>query len=404
MKFCLVLCVLFGACYGLIGDAFGGSHVIVAYDVSQSMIFTGDKVWLREKDVKRLNGYVTDILFVAPPTEQAEDDVIINKLPPEPLYKEADKLSFFLFAEFPLILETQMFLKRGQFSWKLAPNLEHFNGVSSFLHRAEMKVYELTEIFYAFNLKSESTYWVLISDKDEDRGVEGRETLPQELHKLAALKEGYTTRLVYQLLVNRHVFLEVYRILPKGVTPAPAVVKQTSPTKTVPVPRKRSPVARKNSAPNPLPAILITLLFIAMIGGVAIVLLVLRKKQGGEISFQLRTVGDVFPKQENFTLRKWQTLGFAENGRYDWNDFTFDVVNVSHFLVNKDGILVLQTVDGKIQGKEEVLAMSDHFTLTDSNGREVEIYVNSFSSAEEENEEFDRSGRGVDRDRDPLSY
>ena len=207
-----------------------GNHLIVAYDISGSMyrlkdrrLPSGYKYFMKEEDFDRLTKYLVRLIFVGPPENILPNDARISgKLDPKPLYTPSDKLSLFTFhSSHQEILKMQPGVSKTHFEEQL-PDLwgkNPFIGLESFVYRAEIHIYELAEQFYKSNSSKEITYWIMVSDSDEDTSTT-YEKNPDELKKLAKLKEKYNTESMYYLLVNRHVDIYVYRMVPKG-TPRP---------------------------------------------------------------------------------------------------------------------------------------------------------------------------------------
>ena len=204
-----------------------GNHVIIAYDISGSMYRlrdkSGYKVFMKEEDFDRLNKYLLRLIFVGPPGSILPNDAeISSRLEPQPLYTTSDHISLFTFhASQNDILKMQTAVSQEHLEEKL-PNLwkqNPFTGKESFVSRAEIHIYELSEQFYDAN-PGEITYWIMVSDYDEDISTK-YEKNPTEMKKLANLEEQYGTDAVYHLLVNRHVEVKVYRMLPMGATAPP---------------------------------------------------------------------------------------------------------------------------------------------------------------------------------------
>jgi len=223
LNLCLLLVMIFPA---------WGNHVIIAYDVSGSMHRlrngSGYKVFMKEEDFDRLNKYLLRLIFVGPPGSILPNDAeISSRLEPKPLYTPSDHLSLFTFHT-PQndILKIQTGVSQTHLEEQL-PNLwgqNPFTGKESFVSRAEIHIYELAEQFYSSN-PGEITYWIMVSDYDEDISTK-YEKNPNEMKQLANLEEKYETGEVYHLLVNRHVEVKVYQMVPEGTLTPPLPVKK----------------------------------------------------------------------------------------------------------------------------------------------------------------------------------
>ena len=217
-----------------------GNHAIIAYDVSGSMHRlrngSGYKVFMKEEDFDRLNKYILHLLFSGPSGNILPNDAqISSRLESKPLYTPSDHISLFTFHSSQNdILRIQTGVSQTYLEKQL-PNLwgqNPFKGLESFVSRAEIHIYELAEQFYQSKSLAEITYWIMVSDYDEDISTK-YEKNPSEMKKLASLEAKYEMGEVYHLLVNRHVEVKVYQVVPKG-TPAP------------PLPVKRGPKAGGN--------------------------------------------------------------------------------------------------------------------------------------------------------------
>ncbi|MBC8232442.1 hypothetical protein H8E77_23075 [bacterium] len=231
LNLCLMLVMIFPV---------WGNHAIIAYDVSGSMHRlrngSGYKVFMKEEDFDRLNKYILHLLFSGPSGNILPNDAqISSRLESKPLYTPSDHISLFTFHSSQNdILRMQTGVSQTYLEKQL-PNLwgqNPFKGLESFVSRAEIHIYELAEQFYQSKSLAEITHWIMVSDYDEDISTK-YEKNPSEMKKLASLEAKYEMGEVYHLLVNRHVEVKVYQVVPKG-TPAP------------PLPVKRGPKAGGN--------------------------------------------------------------------------------------------------------------------------------------------------------------
>ena len=215
-------------------------NVIIAYDFSGSMCKLRDskshfgvKVFMKEEDLARLNNYLTQLIYVGQLSRiLANDAEIVTKLGSKPLYNQSDKMWLFKFhtVNEDLIngktdVSQSDFEKALPDPWRQYP----FSGQDSFISKAELHAHELADTYYGAEVSSKkATYIIIISDYDEDISLTGDKDV-LGLKKLSELMDKQRTQKVYDLLVNRHVYIRVYVIAPEGVSiPSPGQVTETT--------------------------------------------------------------------------------------------------------------------------------------------------------------------------------
>ena len=218
---CLFLIISFPAYSG---------NVIVAYDYSGSMCKLGKMILMKSEDLDRLNTYLVHIIYDGRPKRMLPNDAeIIMDLGSEPLYTESGWLSLFQFDKnFKDLISQEKVVSRKRFREALPNSKLPFLGQESFVHEAELRMHEIADSFYESSDSKEVTYGIIVSDLDEDTSTATRKN-PRILRKLAELKKKYDTEVIYDLLVNRHVNIVVYRMVPKGSVVPPTKIPPTIP-------------------------------------------------------------------------------------------------------------------------------------------------------------------------------
>ena len=194
-------------------------HIIVIYDVSGSMIRLrtkdGVKTYMEAEDIRRVNDYLTDLLFtdVSQPLRDKNDSEIKPCEPAyvgKPLYQSGDSLTYAEYAKqrSPKINRAQV--RREEFQREL-PNPMNlrgsFYGQVSYLLRAEVEVYN--------ELYSEAdgeTYWVFVTDGDIDNSGKSDPGIASVLKQLAEIEEEYYAPMIFSILVKDHVRIRVRRL------------------------------------------------------------------------------------------------------------------------------------------------------------------------------------------------
>jgi len=202
----LILLILF--CFTFPVAKSDGKHIIIAYDISKSMYHLKNP----PSDLKRVNDYLTEMLFSEIPKhpKQTSDD-IIKLYYGEPFYKVGDLISYFQFAtDIEYKLQKLQGVTSPYFETLLPDPVDHrisFYGKDTFLGKAKVDIY--TKLYQ----KGEETYWILVSDEDEDRSIALQKD-PTVQKTLAKIDEDYDEPRVFEILVNKHVTIRVHKIIP----------------------------------------------------------------------------------------------------------------------------------------------------------------------------------------------
>lgn len=205
LRLLLLLCVLIVA--GIPCDAVARKHIIIAYDISGSMYRIAGKTRMSEADLDRLNSYLTQILFdgVSENVSNSQDGIILP-FDSGPLYQDGDMLSYFRFAtEIFDEFQRQRNVSKTGFVRKLPKTHADFRGQDTAFSKARVHIYD--ELYR----QNEKTYWIVISDEDEDISLGDIEN--KELkQRLARFEREFFQPPVFQLLVNNHVTLRIREI------------------------------------------------------------------------------------------------------------------------------------------------------------------------------------------------
>ena len=189
-------------------------HLIIVYDISKSMYRLKNRTFMTASDLKRVNDYLTAMLFAEIPRYPKQaSDAIIKPYDGEPFYQAGDLLSLFQFAtEIKYKLQKRPAITSQDFK-KLLPNPMNlrasFYGMDTFLGEAKVEIY--TKLYQ----EGEETYWILVSDEDEDISI-ARQKNPEVKRKLAKIHEDYYEAQVFEILVNQHVTIRVHKITPRA--------------------------------------------------------------------------------------------------------------------------------------------------------------------------------------------
>lgn len=186
-------------------------NVVVTYDISMSMFKMGQQNFMSSEDIRRVNEYLTAMLFdnVSTDATSSKDDMIAIYKGPyvgQPFYKEGDKLTLILFHEHRIYkIKLNPNAKKEQFLGALPDhrNLrDSFSGMNTLIGKTK------AEIYRDLYSHGEETYWINVSDEDEDiPDTEFKD--PDLLKELAYIEETYEEELVSKVMFNRHVILSV---------------------------------------------------------------------------------------------------------------------------------------------------------------------------------------------------
>ena len=215
-------------------------HIIVIYDVSGSMISLriDGKVntYMASEDIRRVNEYLTNLLFTntSQPSRDMDDTQIkaceaayVGK----PLYQTGDVLTY---AEYAKRRDTKLNrakVSRTEFQRQL-PNptklKSSFPGMVSYLLRAEVEVYD-----ELYREADDETYWVFVTDGDIDNSGKSDPGIPEVLKRLAEIESEFYAPMIFGILVNNHVRIQVRRLQKRGDINSIFIATPTKPKEPV---------------------------------------------------------------------------------------------------------------------------------------------------------------------------
>ena len=211
-------------------------HIIVIYDVSGSMVSLGSgsnkQVFMQSEDIKRVNNYLTDILFTnTSQTIQDTNDSYIKKCVSEyvgkSLYQSGDIITYAKYAKRRTAEISRAKVSRTDFEIGL-PNPDKlknaFPGLVSYLLRAETEVYN-----ELYKTSDGETYWVFVTDGDIDNSGKSDEEIDSILQQLATIEDDFYSPMIFGLLVNKHVKIEIRRLQERQDIDAIFVAKPKKP-------------------------------------------------------------------------------------------------------------------------------------------------------------------------------
>lgn len=188
-------------------------HIIVMYDISGSMrslrINGTINTYMEPEDIRRLNNYLTDLLF----TDTAQDlrdpnDSYIKKCElayvSKPLYQSGDILTYATYARQRTTEISRGQVQRAEFRQRLP---QQFPGQVSYLLRAQVEVYD-----ELYRDADDETYWVFVTDGDVDNSGKSDPGIAEVLKRLAEIEEEYYDPMIFGIFVNKHVRIQVRRI------------------------------------------------------------------------------------------------------------------------------------------------------------------------------------------------
>ncbi len=202
--------------YSTAADA---KHIIVIYDVSGSMIRLrmGREIntYMESEDIRRVNAYLTDLLFTDTSQQLRHgNDVQIKACESayvgKPLYQSGDTLTYANYADQRYMKFNREQIQRDEFQRRLPyPRklAESFFGQVSYLLRAEVEVYN-----ELYNEADDATYWVFVTDGDIDNSGKSDPGIATVMQQHAEIESEYYDPLIFSLLVNNHVKIEVRRL------------------------------------------------------------------------------------------------------------------------------------------------------------------------------------------------
>ena len=183
-------------------------HIIVIYDVSGSMI--SRNLGGSTEDIHRVNNYLTDLLFEKPPQPLDSRDKYIKKsdaaFEDKPLYQSGDILTYATYADRRDDKIKREQVHRDEFQQQLPTE---FSAQDSDLIRAKVEVYR-----QLYRPGDNETYWIFVTDYDIDRSSRSDPNIAYLLTQQAQIEEEYDAPRILEILVNKHVRIEVRRIQP----------------------------------------------------------------------------------------------------------------------------------------------------------------------------------------------
>ncbi len=195
-------------------------HIIVIYDVSGSMVSLktiGGRVntFMESKDIHRVNGYLTNLLFTN--TSQSlrdSNDSIIKECNAtyvgRPLYQTGDILTYVEYARQRSTKLNRAQVSQNEFQRQLPDpmNLRRsFYGRVSYLLRAEVEVYNAL-----YNDADDETYWVFVTDGDIDNSGKSDPGISEVLKRHADIEDEFYSPMIFGILVNKHVRIQVRKL------------------------------------------------------------------------------------------------------------------------------------------------------------------------------------------------
>ena len=215
-------------------------HIIVIYDVSGSMIRLrtndGIKTYMKSEDIRRVNDYLTDILFTdTSQLPRDPDDSQIKECESayvgRPLYQSGDSLTYAEYAKQQSTKINKAPVHREEFQRELPDPMNlsgSFYGQVSYLLRAEKEVYDT---FY--NETDDETYWIFVTDGDIDNSGKSDPGIASVLKRLAEIEEEYYAPRIFSIFVNNHVKIEVRRLEKRDRIKSIFIATPTKPTEPV---------------------------------------------------------------------------------------------------------------------------------------------------------------------------
>lgn len=191
-------------------------HIIVIYDVSGSMIrlrIGGEvRTYMESEDIRRVNQYLTDLLFTNTSQPlQTIDDTYIKECETafvgKPLYQTGDILTYAEYADRRYTEINRAQVSRNALQGRLPDPMQlsrSFHGQVSYLLRAEVEVYD-----ELYTDREDETYWVFVTDGDIDNSGKSDSGISAVLKRLAEIESEYYAPMIFGVFVNNHVKIEV---------------------------------------------------------------------------------------------------------------------------------------------------------------------------------------------------
>ena len=235
IRYVFIVTLLFALSLCLPANA---KHIIIVYDVSSSMyrlnVATGVSTKMKSEDIRRVNDYLTNLLFTnASQSLRDSDDTHIKECDAayvgQPLYQSGDIITYVEYAKKRYTKINRQQVRRDEFQRKLPDpmNLRNsFFGQVSYLLRAKVEVYD--ELYSEID---DETYWIFVTDGDVDRTAESDPNIGEVLQQHAAIEDKYDDPMIVGILVNNHVRIEVRRI--QLISEAMFIANPAAPNKPV---------------------------------------------------------------------------------------------------------------------------------------------------------------------------
>ena len=188
-------------------------HIIVIYDISGSMrslrINGNINTYMEPEDIRRVNHYLTDLLFTDTAQDLRDpDDFYIKECElayvSKPLYQSGDILTYATYARQRTTEINRRQIQRAEFRQRLP---QEFPGQVSYLLRAQVEVYD-----ELYRDADDETYWVFVTDDDVDNSGKSDPGIAKVLKRLAEIEEEYYDPMIFGILINKHVRIQVRRI------------------------------------------------------------------------------------------------------------------------------------------------------------------------------------------------
>lgn len=185
-------------------------HIIVIYDVSGSMV--SPNLGVSAEDIRRVNNYLTDLLFEKPPQSLDNRDEFFKEsdasFEDKPLYQSGDILTFATYADRRVYKINREQVRRAEFQQQLPIK---FPGKDSDLIRAEVEVYD-----QLYRPEDDETYWIFVTDDDIDITVRSNPDIANLLKRQTEIEEEYDSPMIFGIVVKDYIRIQVRRIQPIG--------------------------------------------------------------------------------------------------------------------------------------------------------------------------------------------
>lgn len=216
-RYVVIVIILFAIV--LLSRAAYAKHIIVIYDVSSSMyrlnVATGNNTKMESEDIRRVNDYLTNILFTNVSQSLIDrDDKFFRRCDGayigQPLYQSGDIITYAEYAEERNTKLNRRQIRREEF-YRNLPNPKNLNqsfpGKVSYLLSAEVEVYD-----ELYRETDDETHWIFITDGDVDRSARSDPNIGDVLQRHAEIEEEYNSPMITGIIVNNHVRIQVRRI------------------------------------------------------------------------------------------------------------------------------------------------------------------------------------------------